>query len=276
MDNIKILFSSDLHGNSEQYEKLFAYAERDNFDLIIIGGDITPKDAVNRTPQKQEKFLEKYLFKKISEFTKKSKTKILIILGNDDFRSNEKILEKNQKKGYVYIGNKSVNFEKFSISGYSYVPLTPFRYKDWEKLDLNNKIEDRKDMLLNGFVNLSINKKFDLRKRDNTIEKDLINMSIDSNTILVSHAPPYYTNLDMFRDNSHVGSEALRKIIEEKQPLLVLSGHIHETVQVSGKYSDKIGKTICLGTGNYNLSENIALIEINIKESKISFKRLIV
>jgi len=115
MEGLNILFASDMHGNKIQYNKLFDYAAKNSFDLLILGGDITPKDAVNRTPQKQEEFLEKYLFKKILEFTKKSKIKILIILGNDDFRSNEEILKKNQSKGYMYIGQKSTIFEKLSI-----------------------------------------------------------------------------------------------------------------------------------------------------------------
>ncbi|HIJ02596.1 metallophosphoesterase [Candidatus Woesearchaeota archaeon] len=276
MEGLNILFASDMHGNKIQYNKLFDYAAKNSFDLLILGGDITPKDAVNRTPQKQEEFLEKYLFKKILEFTKKSKIKILIILGNDDFRSNEEILKKNQSKGYMYIGQKSTIFEKLSIIGYSYVPITPFKFKDWEKHDLSNKKEDRKDILMEGLVNAGLKKSFKLTDRKDNIETDLNKLAIDKHAVLVSHSPPYNTNLDILIDDRHVGSEALRKIIVEKQPLLVLSGHIHETVRISGKYSDKIGKTICLCTGNDNLSENIALIEIRIKRSKISFKRLII
>ena len=64
MEGLNILFASDMHGNKIQYNKLFDYAAKNSFDLLILGGDITPKDAVNRTPQKQEEFLEKYLFKK--------------------------------------------------------------------------------------------------------------------------------------------------------------------------------------------------------------------
>jgi Icc-related predicted phosphoesterase len=152
MDKVKILFASDIHGNKIQYDKLFNHASKNKFDLLILGGDLTPKDYSNRSPEKQGKFLEEYLLKKIFYFKKENNTRILIILGNDDFRSNKEILKTNQKEGYEYIENKSVVYEEIKIVGYSYVPLTPFKYKDWEKLDLNKKIEDRGDAVLEFFI----------------------------------------------------------------------------------------------------------------------------
>ncbi|MCF7799159.1 metallophosphoesterase [Candidatus Woesearchaeota archaeon] len=47
-------------------------------------------------------------------------------------------------------------------------------------------------------------------------------------TILILHAPPHNTALDVpFRDY-HSGTISFRKFIEEFQPLIVFSGHIHE------------------------------------------------
>ena len=47
--------------------------------------------------------------------------------------------------------------------------------------------------------------------------------------ILVTHAPPKNTKIDMVADGSHVGSAALRKFIEKEQPVLAISAHIHES-----------------------------------------------
>ncbi len=44
-----ILFSSDLHGNPTQYQKLFKKAYEDKVNAVVIGGDITPKDFRERT-----------------------------------------------------------------------------------------------------------------------------------------------------------------------------------------------------------------------------------
>lgn len=45
--------------------------------------------------------------------------------------------------------------------------------------------------------------------------------------ILVTHAPPYGT-LDVVPGAGHVGSRALRRLVDRYAPKLVLCGHIHE------------------------------------------------
>ncbi len=64
-------------------------------------------------------------------------------------------------------------------------------------------------------------------------------------TILICHAPPHNTLCDMINQQTHVGSTAVRKFIEEKQPDLVLCSHIHES---AGK-KDTIGKTRIMNLG---------------------------
>ena len=41
----------------------------------------------------------------------------------------------------------------------------------------------------------------------------------------------------------HVGSIAVRRLIEQKQPLITLHGHIHESAKRMGSWRDKIGET---------------------------------
>lgn len=81
----------------------------------------------------------------------------------------------------------------------------------------------------------------------------LLDNSDWSSTILISHNPPKNTKCDAVPqlaeplDNSgyiHVGSLLLRTFIEEKNPLAVLTGHIHEGVAI-----DKIGNTVVINPG---------------------------
>ncbi|MGM5479893.1 MAG: metallophosphoesterase family protein [Nanobdellota archaeon] len=58
-------------------------------------------------------------------------------------------------------------------------------------------------------------------------------------TIFLLHGPPANTTLDIPFEDHHSGSESYRKHIEQKQPLAVFAGHIHEC---EGAY-DTIGKT---------------------------------
>ena len=78
------------------------------------------------------------------------------------------------------------------------------------------------------------------------------------NAIFNIHVPPYKSNLDEAPELDEnlrpkmagqalkaVGSTALRKAIEETQPLLGLHGHIHE-----GRGAARIGKTLCINPGS--------------------------
>jgi len=48
---------------------------------------------------------------------------------------------------------------------------------------------------------------------------------------------------------AHVGSRALRAFLERAQPPFSLSGHIHESPNVSGRFHDAIGRTRGLNPG---------------------------
>lgn len=62
--------------------------------------------------------------------------------------------------------------------------------------------------------------------------------------VLISHNPPKDTPCDAINDQLHVGSEAVREFIEEKQPDICICGHIHE-----GRAVTKIGATTVINPG---------------------------
>jgi Icc-related predicted phosphoesterase len=62
--------------------------------------------------------------------------------------------------------------------------------------------------------------------------------------ILISHAPPYGSRLDIIHAGIHVGSTAVRDFIEERKPDAVACGHIHE-----GRGSDRMGTTVIINCG---------------------------
>ncbi len=75
--------------------------------------------------------------------------------------------------------------------------------------------------------------------------------------LLLTHTPPYGTKLDIMYTGEHVGSKALRNLIEMRKPLLVVSGHIHES-----RNTDYLGRTILVNPGP-NYKGFYALAEIN-------------
>lgn len=63
--------------------------------------------------------------------------------------------------------------------------------------------------------------------------------------IFVPHAPPHGTKLDEARMGIHVGSTAIRTFVEQRQPDLLICGHIHESLG-----EDTLGKTRMVNCGS--------------------------
>jgi Icc-related predicted phosphoesterase len=74
--------------------------------------------------------------------------------------------------------------------------------------------------------------------------------------ILCPHAPPQGTACDRLRSGEHVGSPALRKVVEREKPDVVLCGHIHESRAV-----DRLGPTQIVNPGPVSAGY-YALVEV--------------
>jgi uncharacterized protein len=64
--------------------------------------------------------------------------------------------------------------------------------------------------------------------------------------LMVCHTPPYATTLDRLTNGTPVGSPAVRRFIEDHQPHLCITGHIHESPGI-----DFIGRTKILNAGPF-------------------------
>ncbi len=63
--------------------------------------------------------------------------------------------------------------------------------------------------------------------------------------IMVVHAPPYKTKLDVIGRDVNVGSIAVREAIEKLKPEKCICGHIHETFGLE----DRLGETTVINAG---------------------------
>ncbi len=87
--------------------------------------------------------------------------------------------------------------------------------------------------------------------------KMVTDLESKDNLILLIHQPPFDTKLDVITAGVHVGSKLVREFIDEYSPLLVISGHIHESFAI-----DTIGKTTLINPGS--LAEgHYAIVELN-------------
>jgi Icc-related predicted phosphoesterase len=69
--------------------------------------------------------------------------------------------------------------------------------------------------------------------------------------VFVSHQPPRDTLCDLARGGLHVGSVAIRRFIEEVQPLVCFSGHIHEASGIDFIGVSKLANPGPMADGGY-------------------------
>lgn len=258
---MRCLYTSDLHGEIHLYQELLSLASSTSSDIVVMGGDLLPsfpptKRYEDMVPN-QEIFIEQFLssfLKRILDTT--SIQQIFLIPGNWDL-SYPYVFGK-PIEGIIDLTQKSYRLKNgYELIGYPFVPPTPFRPKNYEKMDDREApwppqknpsyilASDQTDQLT------PIDPYLFLRGRE-TIEEDLGHLPKaihPKRTVHIMHSPPFGTRLDLIQGGKSAGSRSIRTFIERNQPLLTLHGHIHESPELSGAYLDRIGKTLSINPG---------------------------
>jgi uncharacterized protein len=260
-------FASDLHGSRQRYESLRARILEEKPAAVFIGGDILPHpmDFSWRENKKQSDFIIDYLiplFSGLKATIGLGYPKVFVILGNDDPRMFESSLEKGQDlQLWESMHFRSVPWEGFRVYGYSCIPPSPFQLKDWERYDVSRFVDPGCISPEEGSRTAGPSGR---EIRFTTIVEEieeLLRLEKDfSRTIFLSHCPPYGCNLDradldgISVDHApldvHIGSIAIQRFIQEKQPLLTLHGHVHESRKLTGQWKEKFGFTTAYSAAN--------------------------
>jgi uncharacterized protein len=254
----KCFFVTDLHGREDRYAKLFQAVERELPAALFLGGDILPSGLGAMVGAKGcEDFIQDVLasgFTKIKNKLGQAYPSVFTILGNDDARISEQEFKEYENRGlWKYIHNKCVRLGDYAVYGYAFVPPTPFKLKDWERYDVSRYLDPLSVAPEEGWLSVSVSK---ITLKHQTIQNDLQQLTQDSDlahAVFLFHSPPHDTRLDRaaldgkkvnyVQLDVHVGSIAIRRFIESKQPLLTLHGHIHESARITGSWKERIGKT---------------------------------
>ena len=259
-------FVSDLHGRVGRYRKLFELISEEKPGAVFMGGDLLPMTwaAAGTLDPVHEDFINGFLATNLSRLRQELGPRypqVFLILGNDDSRFEEASILSVAAAGlWEYVPNRRVEFGEVSVYGYPYVPPTPFLLKDWERYDVSRYVEPGSVSPEEGYRSIPVSER---EKRFSTISEDLERLTAGrdlTRAIFLFHAPPYKTKLDVtFGEGKmidhvpfdvHLGSIAVRRFIEARQPLLTLHGHVHEAARVSGSWRDRIGRTHCLSAAH--------------------------
>ncbi len=186
---------------------------------------------------------------------------VFLILGNDDPRAEEEALLELSAAGlWQYLHGRRAVCHGTAVFGYAYVPPTPFLLKDWERYDVSRYVDPGCASPEEGWRSVPVSP---TEARYATIKEDLDNLAgnerIDD-TVWLFHAPPHHTHLDraaldgVMIDHApldvHVGSIAIRRFIEAREPLVTLHGHIHESARLTGHWQQRIGRTLALSAAH--------------------------
>lgn len=248
-------FTSDLHGHSGLYEQLMALAATRSPRAVIIGGDLGPHSPGTDGLRRQRVFLEGFLV----EFARRLKEgvpgiELLLLMGNDDWRANHDCLEQHDGALWQVLHERAVQVDGVQVAGMSWVPITPFAMKDWERWeDGGAEAPARLDGYVSERDGLAPHR-FDPAHRSPTIAEALERLAEATavrETVMVLHSPPRDTNCDVTGGGMHVGSRAIRRFVETHAPPLVLSGHIHESPRMTGGWRDAIGESIVVNPGQF-------------------------
>jgi Icc-related predicted phosphoesterase len=251
---LKGIFVSDIHGNIPRFQRLFQIIRNEAPDAVFFGGDLLPLHLVKH--ETMEEFVQATIFSEMKKIRSDCDKKIrfFVIMGNDDPRMYERFFIKADNADLLtYIHQRTISYKKMYVTGYSFVPPTPFQLKDWERYDVSRYVDVGAVSPEQGKRTVEI--PFDEIKYS-TIAEDLEKLSTQSpseKTIYLFHSPPYHSCLDRADlhgkkvDHApmdlHVGSIAIQRFIKTHQPLLTLHGHVHESVRLTGLWTERIGRT---------------------------------
>lgn len=280
-------FVSDLHGHTDRYEKLFGLIEAERPGAVFLGGDILPTGKASMKLQGHLDFISDYLVPGFDDIKKKlgeNYPRVFLILGNDDGKIVEPEVFEGVRLGiWEYLHNRKTELSNNVIYGYSYVPPTPFRLKDWERYDVSRYVDPGCISPEEGIYSVPVPP---LEVKYATIKSDLEMLTgreALGNAVFLFHSPPYMTGLDqaaldgVIIDNvqvdTHVGSIAIKKMIENSQPLLTLHGHVHESARITGKWKETIGKTICINAAHDG--KELALVRFDLDKPRDAVRELI-
>ena len=259
----RCLFVSDLHGRLGRYETLLRVMEEERPAAAFLGGDLLPMGAAP-PPGGGVDFLLDWLGPRLGGLRERlgaGYPRVIAIFGNDDPRAEEGSLAELERRGLLeHAHGRRITLGPHPVYGYACVPPTPFMLKDWERYDVSRFVDPGCVSPEDGYRSVEVPEG---ETKRGTIAGDLEALTGGddvSGAVFLFHAPPYRSALDRAAldgravDHApvdvHVGSIAVRRFIEVRQPTLTLHGHVHESARLTGAWQDRIGRTVCLSAAH--------------------------
>ena len=222
---MKIIAFGDIHMTTAEVGRIPGIKEA---DLLLLNGDLTNYGGTKEV-------------RSVLDDIMKINPKVLAQFGNLDNREVNDYLEKLGINMHGQARLIQGQLCLIGVGGSNFTPFhTPSEFPEKEIFELADKAFQQAQEYL-------------------SLAQPLHKRKIPQ--ILVSHISPFNTKVDRLRNGKHVGSRAIRTIIEHYQPDLCISGHIHEA-----KGQDMIKKTPVYNPG---MLRQGGWISIDIQQSQL-------
>lgn len=276
---MRLLFATDLHGLPSHLQGLARCVRTYQPHVLLIGGDALPEADPADPAGSQAQFVltEMRLFFENIRIQQHG-IDIGISFGNHDWLCSYDAMVVLEKDGLARVlrSDNPLQMAGYTFLAYSYAPPSPHPVKDFERLDLPGQPcvfggglawdrQRRQPVPVDAAVGLA---------REPSIQEDLAQLPQveTSDWIFVAHAPPARTDLDILTGVGHVGSASVKEFILQRQPLLSLHGHIHESPRLSGRFWQRLGRTIAINPGQRD--DGLVAVLIDLSDEAITLTPL--
>jgi len=255
---MRVVYTADLHGQMALYEALRALVQTVRAQALVLGGDLCPNHP---DPYQGLTLQRQFVLTQLGPWLRRISAEtdvraVYALLGNEDWDATADLFADLAHEGLYHPLHEQVEHltRRLWIAGCSYVPVTPFHAKDWDRRE---GVEPEPPFpatgglrSTGGLLHPVTPARLEALPSIAATLDALAQRSDPARTIYVCHSPPYGTALDRLRDATPVGSRAMRAFIDQRQPLMTLHGHIHESPAVSGHYAEQLGRTLAVNPGS--------------------------
>ncbi len=266
MAALRFVFSSDLHGVPEQYERLFAHATSSGAHWVFLGGDLHPDGP----PDVQMRFARAVVLP-VLERHRARLAGVAAVFGNHEWLGAE--APWRERPDLVHLLHRSADSvpvdAQLRVAGCPYTPFSPWYMKDFERWDLQARgAGEIPEHHLVHCLRTIDGKPGEIRMEDiPPVETmvaymdDLATKTDPARTVYLIHAPPHDTPLDLMYGHRHVGSRAVTQFCRRHHPYLTLHGHIHETVELSGAFRISWDGGTSASCGNHPRATSLSVVQ---------------
>ncbi|MBU3933321.1 MAG: metallophosphoesterase, partial [Candidatus Omnitrophica bacterium] len=251
---MKILATSDIHGNKALIYLVRKIVKKENIDALIIAGDIAPKgfyqlckDGLKYDIQSVFSLKNREGILKGDEHKVKAKLDLLgfVEIPKDDYNLSTIKSKQKEKLSEICKLLKTINIPVYMLIGND----DHISDENWDEilsscgifnLNLSSHVLGKLKMV--GFQYVlptpwNTNNELPEDKLADKLKR--IEEQVDRKTILITHGPPKGT-LDRLTNGLRAGSVSIFNLVKDKQPIFHIFGHIHEAFG-----NTKISNTTC-------------------------------